>query len=356
MNYVDANLRVGSFNILDPSYAKANKIKEGIDNKGISNWEMRKNRVVKLIKDSKLDIVCLQKISTEVFEDLKASLEAEGYLIKGYLIGGYSWASKPGNFSIIYKADRLQMLGGSMIDSEGSIIDLEDKITKKVIRIGCTNLGQKFVKNMAIPPSHSKDIDLRIIAGSCYLDEINYVKAKFFIENNHFSQLIADQYQPDFDLNKEMWDPLKGMNFNPSFHNFYTENQKKNDEIVLSEKRKSDWIFALPKIPGSVKIETDVDLFKKQYHCDNTSAASDHFLIASNISFTDVISAAPKKQVETIQAIQACTEGVKKGKKEVNAKEQKHPSSLSAIISRISRFFGNFMRKIAGWFHLQKKK
>lgn len=285
------SIRVGSFNILDPLIAEQTTQKEGIDASGKSNWKERQNRIIKLIKDSNLDVLCLQEISKKTLKDLSQQIAG-----LGYEIGNALHLSHDG-IAILYKKNRFDLDGFDYYLVQDKVVyyvELHDKTLKKTIRVGNCHLSpgkngdqqiEKLFDQMNSPMNAINElIDLNIIAGDFQSNQYQYLKALKNQEKNLFSQLINNQYQTDYDSTKQDYEPSQGT-FIPSQFNSYSEdisltNINGKDTAV----RKSDWIFVRPS-NNEIQLELDSTLVDDQSSRPVSDRASNHHLIATKIIF-----------------------------------------------------------------------
>lgn len=292
MNQVDSSIRVGSFNILSPTYALKNKQSEGVYNDGNCNWFVRQERIINLIKDSQLDVICLQEICNSTLQDLSPDVSKAGYelIFKKHPVGhdGLAILFKKG------RMDKKNLISGSFQKRTFLFVDFIDKTINKIIRIGNCHLmgglneqeGFEQMENLLkdFLPKPKEKIDLRILMGDFASDEKIYRDTKIGkIPSSKFSKLIAHHAQTDFDLNKNDFDPNVGP-FDPSQHNSYSLDtiQINSNSIIRA---KVDWIFALPSNQESIKMEADSSLFNSQEPIGRSKRASSHHMIATKIIF-----------------------------------------------------------------------
>lgn len=195
--------KIGTFNILDPNYALKHNQKEGLTSTGQSNWSTRKQGIVKLINGSNLDVICLQEISLDSFNDLKSGLE------NFYTIKHIKHIGKGDGLAILYKKTFREI--NSKIESLHGLnfgyVDLQDHVSKKIIRVAnCHLLGgpkqdlgkqqiEKLLKAVENDPSTRGVISARIITGDFNADE------KLLTETNtKFTSLQQANYQFDGDV------------------------------------------------------------------------------------------------------------------------------------------------------------
>lgn len=181
------NINIGTLNILDPDFAITHKQNEGLEN-GRSNWGSRKDKIVKLLKDASLDVVCLQEVSAQSFHDLKIDLEKLGYSCVHTPHSG-----RKDGLAILYKQKKFQQVHYVSFAKAGldsCFVDLKDQATNKIIRVANCHLlgggkpeGTAQIENLVnqVEKSPQYNIDARIIVGDFNEDQtkLNLVQTKF---------------------------------------------------------------------------------------------------------------------------------------------------------------------------------
>eukprot|EP00397_Hematodinium_sp_SG-2012_P064513 GEMP01091400.1.p1 GENE.GEMP01091400.1~~GEMP01091400.1.p1 ORF type:complete len:118 (+),score=19.40 GEMP01091400.1:85-438(+) len=72
-------LRVGTYNLLAPVYAKKWGEREGVDSHGKSNWPQRWLSQKAILESAALDIIFLQEIDAESLRSIENWAEGAGY-------------------------------------------------------------------------------------------------------------------------------------------------------------------------------------------------------------------------------------------------------------------------------------
>lgn len=296
------NIQVGSFNILHPGHATNHSQREGINPDGSSNWGTRKALVSNLIVNSGLDIISLQEVSQASLADLQAD-----YAKAGFAAYGYGHNSGGDGVAILYNMNRFNFISQKSLLTNGRtalVMELYDKTTNKTIQVGNCHLlggppgssgqlnGQAQVEALQnLMHSSATPVDLRIITGDFNSGENVYkdsVQGK--IPSSKFTNLLANQYQTDCDINKQSIMP-SGEAFDPLKHIPYSEDTV--DKKTGPKKRKIDWIFARPTQPGSITVEENKSIFDYQLKLPLAVRASDHHLVATKIIFNNLPPIAP---------------------------------------------------------------
>lgn len=197
------SVSVGTFNMLDPQFALNHNQKEGLTNTGQSNWPTRKQGVVKLLNESKLDVICLQEISPKSLNDIKKDLNGQ------YDIKYIKHAGRSDGVAILYKKTFKEVNSQtlSLHGLNSGYVDLKDQITGRVVRVAnCHLLGgnkqnqgkeqiEKLLERVDNDPSKGGAIAARIITGDFNADE-----KQLNNPNSKFDALQKANYQFDGDL------------------------------------------------------------------------------------------------------------------------------------------------------------
>ena len=104
---------IGTFNILDPVFAERHKQPQGLNSQGRSNWDSRGPRLITCIKNSNLDVICLQEVS-EVSKKYFEKFTQDTYVIL--------WSkhqSRHDGVAILYKKDKFKHIAFKKFPSEG---------------------------------------------------------------------------------------------------------------------------------------------------------------------------------------------------------------------------------------------
>lgn len=184
------DVTIGTFNILDPVFAEKHKQKEGLNSQGRSNWDTRGPNLITYIKNSNLDVICLQEVS-EV---------SKKYFEKGiqdtYDLLWSKHQTRDDGVAILYKKDKFKMLAFKEIPEQGlcaSCVDLQDQTSRVVIRVAsCHLLGgaprgpvhqgkiqvDKYVSHIEKKQANEAyTLDAKILAGD--FNEANLQSEKF---------------------------------------------------------------------------------------------------------------------------------------------------------------------------------
>ncbi|CRX38459.1 endonuclease/exonuclease/phosphatase family protein [Estrella lausannensis] len=197
------SISVGTFNMLDPQFALNHNQKEGLTKTGQSNWPTRKQGIVKLLNESKLDVICLQEISPKSLNDIKTDLNGQ------YVIKYIKHAERSDGVAILYKKTFKEVNSQtlSLHGLNSGYVDLKDQLSGRVIRVAnCHLLGgnkqnqgkeqiEKLLERVDTDPSKEGAIAARIITGDFNADE-----KQLNNPNSKFDALKKASYQFDGDL------------------------------------------------------------------------------------------------------------------------------------------------------------
>lgn len=93
------DIRIGTFNILDPRYAIVHNEPAGLQHP----WPQRAIFMAQFLQQVNLDILCLQEISPESLKDLQPYFQAQGYAIEYIKHPGAPPHSRHDGLAILYK-------------------------------------------------------------------------------------------------------------------------------------------------------------------------------------------------------------------------------------------------------------
>ncbi|MBN9378432.1 MAG: hypothetical protein BGO14_08040 [Chlamydiales bacterium 38-26] len=298
---------IGTFNILDPVFAERHKQPQGLNSQGRSNWDSRGPRLITCIKNSNLDVICLQEVS-EVSKKYFEKFTQDTYVIL--------WSkhqSRHDGVAILYKKDKFKHIAFKKFPSEGlcaSYVDLQEKASKSVIRVAsCHLLG-----GPAKGPVHSGKIQV-----DKYVSEVEKQ------ESSQSYTLEAKIFAGDFNeanLQSEKFQALKGY-YATDGSSMITEPDKN---------RKIDWIWVNSRgFLNQLKVVQEDNL-------------SDHRLLATKLTLPIQNSDVPPNQSQP-------TDG---------SKIKRHPSSKtikplqSSVWQRFKAFFLNIFKAIADLFNRKR--
>jgi exonuclease III len=253
-------VKVGSYNILNPEYARNHPV--SFLPSGGAQWASRKNLITNNITSSGCDVIALQEVSRQAFDDLKATLT--GYM--GYYAehNGSADAKKPDGVAIFYKT-HLQRLdvricatnARSTTSRRDLYVDLAvpgaNSLTDRIIRVACAHIEGG--------PNRLK--------GDLQLQEFkNYVEANYPGQRHEI-----DTYVICADFNDDGKYATSRLRF---LTDYQTDGSTEESEI--DKNRRIDWIYvknnqseaALNSIPMS-----------------RQPRASDHHMVATEMLFED---------------------------------------------------------------------
>lgn len=240
------DITIGTFNILDPLFAQRHHQRQGLDNQGRSNWETRGPRLIACIKNSNLDVICLQEVS-EVSKKYFEKFTQDTYAL--------IWSkhqNRPDGVAILYKKDKFKCLAFKEIPEQGlcaACVDLQDQTSRAVVRVAsCHLLG-----GPAKGPVHQGKVQVN-----------KYVSQLEKQQNPQAYSIDGKILAGDFneaDLQSEKFQALKG--------NYITDGSQMITEP--DKHRKIDWIWVNSRgFLDQLKIEQENDL-------------SDHRLLATKL-------------------------------------------------------------------------
>lgn len=129
------SLTIGTYNVAKPGQ------------RDLEDWSIRKHHVLNNLKQSNLDIVCLQELSGQS-DDQRFLTEEISKLGYAYL---YESKKSATGLAILYKKDKFDQLGenrgeyssveeGRACTRSFKQVDLQDKTTRKTFRVACMHL------------------------------------------------------------------------------------------------------------------------------------------------------------------------------------------------------------------------
>lgn len=269
------SIHVGTFNILDPLEIQTVK-PIGFDKKNTCNWSDRKVKIIDLIENSNLDVIGLQGLSKASMDDLVLGINKCGYEIKR--VDPKNKLS--GVLAVLYKKDNMKLINASLptvvkgAPHPHFYLDLYNETTKKTIRVGNCHLShvtksqQQQIEalhgEMLAPSKNGASIDVKIMMGNFRADALTY----FSDDNNCFSKLKNSDYQFDGEL-------------------YPTELSPKCPGLRV------DWIFVKPSVNNPIQLVANQALYQSQQNIADHLRLSDHFMIATEIQFTNLASNDP---------------------------------------------------------------
>jgi endonuclease/exonuclease/phosphatase family metal-dependent hydrolase len=132
-------LNTGSLNILHPDFAVRHNEADGlIPGTNCSNWSTRKERIVTVLNDSKLDVICLQEISRANLNEILPHLV-------GYAEASHEMHQSRGDgVAILYKTDRLVLKQKHTFEPVhgmmSACVDLSERASGKIVRVASCHL------------------------------------------------------------------------------------------------------------------------------------------------------------------------------------------------------------------------
>lgn len=243
------SITIGTLNILHPPYAERHKQKEGLNQNGKHNWHTRKDRIANLIKQSDLDVLCLQEIGS------RSNLDLQEKLRNAYEVVHVSRERGDG-LAIYFKKGKFEKIKFTDLGDGICFIDLNDRTMGKVVRVAnChlqggsqQNVGKQQIETLLakVNTPSSTPIAVRIIAGDFNSDETQLHQA-----DSKFAALHKAGFQHNGDLSE-------------------TELPKGGH----AKGRHIDWIWSHSDTPG---------LIPKPHLIAQSEVVSDHLLSASKI-------------------------------------------------------------------------
>lgn len=278
-------VKVGSYNILNPEYARNHPVSFLPD--GGAQWASRKNLITNNITSSGCDVVALQEVSRQAFDDLKAALAQSGYM--GYYAehNGTADPKKPDGVAIFYKT-HLQCVdvrtcttnARSTTSRRDLYVDLAvpgaNGLTDRIIRVACAHIEGG--------PNRPK--------GDRQLQEF-----KSYVEANYPGQRHEiDTYVICADFNDDGRYPTSRLRFLPDY-----QTDGSTEESEIDKNRRIDWIFV--KNNQSEAALNSISM-------SHQPRASDHHMVATDILFESGVSTPPAPSVISQPVQQAVSNGI----------------------------------------------
>lgn len=300
------NVTVGTFNILDPVFAQRHHQRQGLDNQGQSNWSTRGPRLITCIKNSNLDVICLQEVSEVTQNYFKQGTQDTYDLI--WLKHG----SRHDGVAILYKKGKFERKDFRGIPTGSGLhaayVDLQDKTSQAVFRVASCHLLGGPQKGAVHP-------------GKTQIDEyVSHVE-----KQDHYQVYKIDAKVIVGDFNEAFEDSEK-------FQSLKSAHYATDGSMLITEpdkNRKIDWIWV--KSRG----------FLEQLPISQDNDLSDHRLLATKLILPlQNPDAPPPKQLQPIQGLNI------KRPQTSKIPKQARPSAWK----RFQAFFLNIFKAIADLF------